>query len=99
MKKKPSSHHRPPEEPTPRDSLLGLARHDLPCYILAHFPAFELARHLELIVAKLEANRITATPRYSDAGGWAPQFAQFGGHAVMVFDCDLEKATALLADE
>jgi predicted phage terminase large subunit-like protein len=55
MKKKPSSHHRPPEEPTPRDSLLGLARHDLPCYILAHFPAFELARHLELIVAKLEA--------------------------------------------
>jgi hypothetical protein len=53
----------------------------------------------DVIVAKLEANRITATPRYSDAGGWAPQFAQFGGHAVMVFDCDLEKATALLADE
>jgi predicted phage terminase large subunit-like protein len=55
MKKKPSSRHRAPEEPIPQDSLLALARHDLPCYILAHFPAFELARHLELIVAKLEA--------------------------------------------
>ena len=53
----------------------------------------------DVLVAKLEANGITASARHNDAGGWAPQFSMFGGHAVMVFDCDLDRAAALIAEE
>lgn len=53
----------------------------------------------DALIAKLQANGITASARYSDAGGWAPQLAQFGGHGVLVFDSDLERAAALIAAE
>jgi hypothetical protein len=53
----------------------------------------------DAMVAKLQAGGITASARHSDAGGWAPQFSMFGGHAVMVFDCDLDVANALIAEE
>jgi predicted phage terminase large subunit-like protein len=55
MTKKVSSHLHSASGPISQESILSLARHDLPCYTLANFPAFELAKHLELIVAKLEA--------------------------------------------
>jgi hypothetical protein len=35
--------------------ILSLASHDLACYAVAQFPAFELAVHTRLIVDKLEA--------------------------------------------
>ena len=53
----------------------------------------------DTMVAKLQADGITASARHNDAGGWAPQFSRFGGHAVMVFDCDLERATTLISEE
>jgi hypothetical protein len=53
----------------------------------------------DTLVAKLQANGITASARYADAGGWAPQFSMFGGHGVMVFDSDLEQAQALIGDD
>ena len=37
------------------NSMLVLAREDLPCYALALWPQFELARHQRIIVDKLEA--------------------------------------------
>ena len=53
----------------------------------------------DAIVAKLQSSGITASARHNDAGGWAPQFSVYGGHAVMVFDCDLDVAKALIAEE
>jgi hypothetical protein len=53
----------------------------------------------EVLVSKLQAHGITATARFGDAGGWAPQLAMVDGHGVMVFDCDLERAAAVIADE
>jgi predicted phage terminase large subunit-like protein len=50
-----ASHPHSASGPISQESLLALARHDLPCYTLANFPAFELAPHLEIIAAKLEA--------------------------------------------
>lgn len=35
--------------------LLALAHEDLACYAISQYPSFELARHHELIVSKLEA--------------------------------------------
>jgi hypothetical protein len=49
----------------------------------------------DALIAKLRANGITASARYGDAGGWAPQFAQFSGPGVLGF----ESAAALIADE
>ena len=50
----------------------------------------------DLLVAKLQANGITATARYNDAGGWAPQFARVNGSGVMVFESDFAKASELI---
>lgn len=50
----------------------------------------------DVVIAKLEANGITASPNYGDAGGWAPQFSTFGSHAVMVFESDVAKASELI---
>lgn len=50
----------------------------------------------DLLVAKLQANGITATARYNDAGGWAPQFARISGSGVMVFESDLARASELI---
>jgi predicted phage terminase large subunit-like protein len=41
--------------PTARKRLLTLAREDLACYAIALWPQFELARHHDLIVSRLEA--------------------------------------------
>src|ERR1700693_752560 len=40
--------------PDVRD-LVSLAHHDLACYAIAQWPQFELAKHHELIISKLEA--------------------------------------------
>ena len=82
---------------TPYSLVVAVDHHD-------HDKIVELIRvpsrfEADTMVAKLQANGITASARYSDAGGWAPQFSTFGGHAVMVFDCDLEQATALISAE
>jgi hypothetical protein len=52
----------------------------------------------DMLIAKLQSAGIQATARYGDADGWVPQLAAFGGNGVMVFDSDLEKATALIAE-
>jgi hypothetical protein len=52
----------------------------------------------DVLIAKLQANGITASPNYGDAGGYLPRVAAFGNHAVMVFDSDLEKAREIIAD-
>jgi hypothetical protein len=51
----------------------------------------------DALVAKLQANGITAQARYGDAGAWAPHFA-LGGHGALVFESDLDTAAALLAE-
>jgi hypothetical protein len=50
----------------------------------------------DVLIAKLEANGITATPIYGDAGGYLPRFSAFGSHAVMVFESDFAKASELI---
>lgn len=50
----------------------------------------------DIIVAKLRANGITASPSYADAGGYLPRSGLLGGNQVLVFDCDLDRATALI---
>jgi hypothetical protein len=66
-----------------------------------HDRIVELARvptrfEADVLIAKLQANGITASPSYGDADGWAPQLSVFGGHGVMVFESDLAKATELI---
>jgi hypothetical protein len=53
----------------------------------------------DILIAKLHANGIDASGSHGDAGGWAPQLALLDGHSVMVFESDLERATALIAEE
>jgi predicted phage terminase large subunit-like protein len=43
------------ENTTSSQQLLALAHEDLACYAISQYPSFELARHHELIVSKLEA--------------------------------------------
>src|ERR1017187_2914969 len=43
------------ENTTASQQLLALAHEDLACYAISQYPSFELARHHELIVDKLEA--------------------------------------------
>lgn len=49
----------------------------------------------DVIVAKLRANGITASTNYADAGGYLPRSGLLGGSQILVFDCDLERATEL----
>jgi hypothetical protein len=50
-------------------------------------------------IAVLEANGIQASGKYGDAGGWLPQNVLVDGFRVLVFDEDLDAATAVLAAE
>jgi hypothetical protein len=43
------------ENTTSSQQLLALAHEDLACYAISQYSSFELARHHELIVSKLEA--------------------------------------------
>ncbi|HEX5614513.1 MAG TPA: DUF2007 domain-containing protein [Acidimicrobiia bacterium] len=52
----------------------------------------------ESVAAILNDEGIVATVAYGDAGGWAPHFASWHGNRVMVFESDLERARALLAE-
>jgi hypothetical protein len=51
----------------------------------------------EVLIAKLHANGIDAILR--DAGNVVPHFSIFDGHGVFVFDGDLERAAAVIAEE
>jgi hypothetical protein len=50
----------------------------------------------DLLIAKLEANGITASPNYGDFGGYLPRVAAIGSHAVMVFESDFARASELI---
>jgi hypothetical protein len=53
----------------------------------------------DVLIAKLEANGIKASPGYGDAGGYLPRVSAFGNHAVMVFESDFAKASEIIADD
>jgi hypothetical protein len=53
----------------------------------------------ETLVAKLHANGIDAIADHNDAGGTAPHYAVFDGHRVLVFENDIARARALIAEE
>lgn len=52
----------------------------------------------DVIVAKLRDHGISASTNYADAGGYLPRRGLLGGDQVLVFDCDLDRAHALIAD-
>ena len=51
----------------------------------------------DILIAKLHANGIDAMGEYGDIGGWAPNIGGAQGHAVMVFENDVERARELIA--
>jgi hypothetical protein len=51
----------------------------------------------DTLIAKLRAYGITASGRYGDAGGMAPQISALSGFGVMVFESDLEQAAGVIA--
>ena len=53
----------------------------------------------EATIQLLAVNGLQATGKFGDAGGWAPHFALVDGYRVLVFEEDLEAATALLHAE
>jgi len=50
----------------------------------------------DVLVAKLQANGITASVRYGGLGTMVPYPSLADGNTVLVFDCDLERATAVM---
>jgi|1186.fasta_scaffold189679_2 hypothetical protein len=51
----------------------------------------------DILIAKLKANAIDTMGEYGDIGGWAPQIGAAQGHAVMVFENDVDRARKLIA--
>jgi hypothetical protein len=50
----------------------------------------------DVIVARLRSNGITASVSYADAGGYLMRAGPLGGDQILVFDCDLARANAIL---
>lgn len=50
----------------------------------------------DVLIAKLEANGITASANYGDFGGYLPRNSPIGRHSVMVFESDFAKASELI---
>jgi len=51
----------------------------------------------DVLLAKLHANDIAAMAGYGDSGGWLPYLGNSQGHAVMVFENDVDRARKLIA--
>jgi len=72
----------------------GIDHHD-------HDAIVELVRipnrvEADVLAARLEANGIRASVRYGGLGTMVPYPSLADGNAILVFDCDLERAAALI---
>jgi len=52
----------------------------------------------DVIVARLQDAGITASVNYGEIGGYLRGIGIMGGNHVLVFDCDLERAQAVVAE-